>query len=141
MASSDKSHSHVQVRFTANFEVNLVNVEAFWVQNEFPVGYDRLLDALSDTVITNLERHPGIGRSFFGWMPESVEALRLVEKIQARLAGYEAGAGIREYVMDHYLVLYAVMDQKKPKATMIYLLAIKHHKHLSFDFERLWLNR
>lgn len=141
MASSEESPNHAQVRFTANFEVNLANIEAFWTQNEFPDGYDRLLDALSDTVIANLERHPRIGPSFFGRMPESVEALRLVEKLQARLAGYEAGADIREYVMDDYLVLYAVMDQKKPKATMIYLLAVKHHKQLSFDFERLWLNR
>lgn len=141
MASSGGSPNHAQVRFTTNFEANLVNIEAFWVQNEFPAGYDRLLDALSDTVIANLERHPRIGRSFFGRLPESVEALSQVEKLQTGPAGHETVAGIREYVMDDYLVLYAVLDQKKPKATVVYLLAIKHHKQLSFDFQRLWLNR
>lgn len=139
MASSEGAQGRAQVRFTANFEANLAGIEAFWIENEFPDGYDRLLDELSDTVITNLERHPRIGRSFFGRMSESVEALGLSEQLRTRLVAHDAGAEIREYVMDAYLVLYAVMNQKSPKATAVYLLAIKHHKQLSFDFQQLWL--
>ncbi|MFM9879678.1 MAG: type II toxin-antitoxin system RelE/ParE family toxin [Burkholderiaceae bacterium] len=141
MAASEDATGLAQVRFTANFEANLASIEAFWLQNEYPVGYGRLLDALSDTVIANLERHPRLGRSFFGRVAESAEALGLVQKLHARFAGYDAGADVREYVMDHYLVLYAVIDQKHPKAPVLYLLAIKHHKQLSFDFEHLGLNR
>lgn len=38
----------------------------------------------------------------------------------------------REYVMDNYLVLYALIDGK------IFLLSIKHHRQLSFNFEAHW---
>ena len=40
--------------------------------------------------------------------------------------------GLREYVIDHYLVLYAQTEG------VIYLLSIKHHRQVSFDFESHW---
>lgn len=39
---------------------------------------------------------------------------------------------LREYVMSHYLVLYVQVEDT------LFLLSIKHHKQLSFDFEGHW---
>lgn len=128
----------VEVRYTANFEANLQSIEEFWTENEFPQGYDRLLDELLDTVVTNLERHPRMGRSFMSRKPESIEAQKLHEKLQAKMAAYEQRADMREYVLTAYLVLYAILEATADKPSAIYLVSIKHHKQLSFDLERLW---
>lgn len=117
----------VTVRFTANFEANLTSIEAFWVENKYPKGFDRLLDELGDTVISNLERFPKMGRPFFKGQAESVEALARLEKIESRVARLDGEGELREYMMGDYIVLYAVL-----KST-VYLLAIKHHRQLSFD--------
>lgn len=139
MSVDDESYpSFVEVRYTANFEANLQSVESFWTENKFRQGYDRLLDELLDTVVVNLERHPRIGRSFMSRQPESVEAQTQHEKLQAKMAGNEQLADMREYVMAEYLVLYAHLDVTADKPPLIYLVSIKHHKQLSFDFERLW---
>lgn len=54
--------------------------------------------------------------------------------LQARLAvvATNSAASLREYVMAHYLVLYMRADDD------IFLLSIKHHRQLSFDFEGHW---
>lgn len=39
---------------------------------------------------------------------------------------------LREYVMSRYLVLYVQVEGT------LFLLSIKHHKQLSFDFEGHW---
>lgn len=128
----------VEVRYTANFEANLQGIETFWTENEFPQGYDRLLDELLDTVVTNLERHPRMGRSFMNHQPESIEAQKLHEKLQAKMAAHDQPADMREYVMTDYLVLYAILEGSADKLPVIYLVSIRHHKQLSFDFVRLW---
>ena len=48
------------VKFTANFERNLEEIDAFLLQAEAPQAFDALLDELSDTVIPNLERFSGL---------------------------------------------------------------------------------
>lgn len=121
------------IQFTENFEANLAVIEAFWTENQFPQGYDRLLDELDDTVIPNLERFPKLGRPFASRQPESVEALSKQEKLQARLALLGEGSDIREYVMNDYLLLYALIKEG------VYFLSIRHHKQLSFDFSHLGL--
>ena len=128
----------VEVRYTANFEANLQGIETFWTENEFPQGYDRLLDELLDTVVINLERHPRMGRAFMSRQPESIEAQKLHEKLQAKMEAYEQPADMREYVMTDYLVLYAILEGAANKPSTLYLVSIKHHKQLSFDFEGLW---
>lgn len=70
--------------------------------------------------------------------PESVEALARVERLQKRLAAYDRATDLREYVMDDYLVAYAIKEAGRRSPSVIYLLAIKHRKQLSFDLERLW---
>ena len=125
MANRDK----VTIRFTANFEANLTLIETFWTKNEHPQGFDRLLDELGDTVIPNLERIPVMGKPFLKSQAESVEALARLEKIESRIAKLDAKGELREYVMEEYLALYTVLK------SAIYLLAIKHQKQLTFDFE------
>ena len=58
-----------------------------------------------------------------------MEATNALTALQAKLQTLVADSNaLREYVMDHYLVLYARFDAS------VYLLSIKHHKQLSFDF-------
>ncbi|HYE34488.1 hypothetical protein [Methylocaldum sp.] len=67
--------------------------------------------------------------------PESVEAVSKQEKLRAQLARFGDSGDIREYVMDDYLLLYVIINE------VVYLLSIRHHKQLSFDFAHLWLDR
>lgn len=127
------SRKSVSVKFTANFESNLTEIEAYWSLNQFPQGYDRLLDELGVTVIPSIERFPGMGRPFMQRQPDTVEAVTRLEKLNKRLAKLDRTGEFREYVMDDYLILYLTLE------IVVYLLANKHHKQLSFDFERLGL--
>jgi hypothetical protein len=117
------------VHFTANFEANLSAIEAFWADNAWPVGFDKLLDELTDTTVPNLERFPQMGRNFLQQRrATSVEALTRQEALQQQLAQIASDAELREYLMQDYLVLYALVRDD------VYLLSIRHHKQLSFDF-------
>ena len=51
------------------------------------------------------------------------------EEVPAQTPDAEA---LREYILDHYLVLYAQIDAN------LYPLAIRHHRQLSFDFQSHW---
>lgn len=138
-AGDESTPALVEVWYTANFEANLQSIEAFWIENKFAQGYDRLLDELIDTVVPNLERHPRMGRPFMGRQPDSIEAEKQYARLQAKMAAHEQPADMREYLMADYLVLYALLDATRDRLAKIYLVSIKHHKQLSFDFERLWL--
>jgi hypothetical protein len=117
------------VHFTANFEANLSAIEAFWADNAWPAGLDKLLDELTDTTAPNLERFPQMGRNFLQQRrATSVEALTRQEALQLQLAQIAAQAELREYLMQDYLVLYALVRDD------VYLLSVRHHKQLSFDF-------
>jgi plasmid stabilization system protein ParE len=120
------------VKLTANFERNLEEIEAFLLEADAPQALDALLDELTDTVIPNLERFPGMGRLFFERPTRSVEASNGIDRLQRKLKTLAKDGEIREYVMSHYMALYARID------TTIYLLSIRHHRQLSFDFESLW---
>lgn len=125
----------ITVKFTENFEANLEAIAAFPGQAYFPQGYDQLLDEIGSTIIPNLERFPDMGRPFSSLPPDSVEAFSKQEKLRARLARLGEYSDIREYVTADYLLLYAVIKD------VVYLLSIRHHKQLSFDFARLWMDR
>ncbi|BCO27082.1 hypothetical protein MIZ03_1969 [Rhodoferax lithotrophicus] len=121
------------VKLTANFERNLEEVEAFLLAADAPQAFDALLDELSDTVIPNLERFPRMGRRFFERPIRSVEASNAVAGLKVKLKAIAKDGEICEYVMSNYLLLlYVCFD------TTIYLLAIRHHRQLSFDFQTLW---
>jgi len=124
------------IKLTANFERNLADIEKFLTQVEAPQAFDGLLDELLDTVIPNLERFPGMGRPFFNRAVGSVEATNAVDALRTKLRAMQIEPeALREYVMDHYLALYAHMGDN------LFLLSIKHHRQISFDFDAHWPSR
>jgi ParE toxin of type II toxin-antitoxin system, parDE len=80
-------------------------------------------------VIPSLRRFPRIGRRYLAIPPQLAEAL-------VQLAALPAGApeALREYLHGDYLLLYAAME---PQAT-VYLVSIRHHRQLTYDFAKLW---
>ena len=118
-----------RVELTASFLERLEAIEAFLTEADAAFAFDDLLTGLRATVIPNLARFPRIGRRYLDNPPQSAEAL-------AQLARLPAGAAdaLREYLHGDYLLLYAAID----KSTTVYLLSIRHHRQLSFDFARLW---
>lgn len=121
----------MDIRYTDNIKANLQGIEAFWEECQFPNGFDRLVDELSEPVIANLKRHPRLGRNFLQRQTQSIDTQARLDKLKALLATLDTDtehAEIREYVMTDYLLLYALVGD------VMYLLAIKHHKQLSFDF-------
>lgn len=121
------------VRLTANFERNLADIEHFLTEAKAPQAYDALLDELLDTVIPNLERFPGIGRPFLVHAARSVETTNALDALRGKLSALtQATEVLREYIFDHYLVLYAQIDAN------LHLLAIGHHRQLSFDLQSHW---
>lgn len=120
------------VRLTASFERNLEAIDGFLAQADATHAFDALLEELSGTVIPNLERFPGIGRPFFERPVRSVETTNRVERLAEQLKALDPHGELREYVMTDYLLLYARLQGT------VYLLSIRHHRQLSFDFDRLW---
>lgn len=117
------------VKLTRNFERNLDDIERFLEENEATSAFDLLLDELADTVVPNLESFPKMGRPFLDRPALSVEAMNRVEKLRTQLDGLGSSSDVREYVLSQHLVLYAVIEMT------VYLLSIRHHRQLSFDFE------
>ncbi len=122
-----------RVELTASFLERLDAIEAFLVEADAGFAFDNLLAEIRATVIPNLRRFPRIGRRYLANPPQSAEAL-------AQLAALPAGApdALREYLHGDYLLLYAVLDASAEARAMVYLLSIRHHRQLSFDFARLW---
>lgn len=120
------------VKLTANFERNLEEIDDFLLNAEAPQAFDALLGELTNTVIPNLERFPGLGRLFLERPVHSVEGEKGVAALTEQLSALAADAELREYVMKHYLLLYARVKG------VVYLLSIRHHRQLSFDFLALW---
>ena len=117
------------VKLTASFEERLDDIEAFLVQADAGIAFDRLLQELRGTVIPNLQRFPRIGRSYLDQAPQSAEAL-------AQLAALPAGApdALREYLHSDYLILYTITGDPET----VFLLSIRHHRQLTFDFAKIW---
>ena len=119
----------VTVYITRNFENNLDSIQQYFKDNEVPQQFDLLIEELFDIIIPNLERFPQIGKDFLNRQPETVEGLNVHEAIQHNLKHNEE---VREYITGDYLILYELADDN------IYLLSIKHHKQLAFDFVSTW---
>jgi len=121
------------VRLTANFARNLADIERFLAEAEASQAYDALLDELLATVIPNLERFPAIGRPFLANAARSVETTNALEALRTKLSALTPDPeALREYILDHYLVLYVQIDAN------LHLLALRHHRQLSFDFQSHW---
>ena len=126
--------NRVTIKLTANFERNLADIEQFLNEAQAPQAFDGLIDELLGTVLPNLERFPELGRPFFNRSVGSAEATNAIAALKANLAALVGTSltSLREYVMNHYLVLYVQVEDT------LFLLSIKHHKQLSFDFEGHW---
>lgn len=122
----------VVVKLTDNFERCLEENETFLQEAEAQTAFDALVDELLGTIIPNLENFPDMGRLFFERPINSVEVSNGIDRLQASLKTLGEGAQVREYVLAHYLLLYARCENT------IYLLSIRHHRQLSFDFQALW---
>lgn len=126
-----------RVELTASFLERLEAIEAFLLQADAGFAFDALLAELRTTVIPNLRRFPRIGRRYLANPPSSAEAL-------AQLAALPKGAAsaLREYLHGDYLVLYTVVagssEDTDADTGTVYLLSIRHHRQLSFDFAKLW---
>lgn len=120
------------VKLTANFERNLEEVEAFLLEAGTPLTFDALLDELTDIVIPNLERYPDMGRLFLERPARSVEVSNGIDRLTRQLDAIAKDGELREYVMTHYLMLYAKITDT------VYLLSIRHHRQLSFDLAAHW---
>ena len=118
-----------RVELTGSFLERLVAVEVFLTAADAACAFDDLLAELRATVIPNLARFPRIGRRYLDNPPQSAEAL-------AQLATLPAGAAnaLREYLHGDYLLLYAAMEA----TDTVYLLSIRHHRQLTFDFSGFW---
>jgi plasmid stabilization system protein ParE len=129
--------NRVTIKLTANFERNLAGIEQFLTEAEAPEAFDGLIDELLGTVLPNLERFPDLGRPFFNRAVGSAEATHATAALKAQLAALVGTTltSLREYVMSHYLVLYVQVEGT------LFLLSIRHHKQLSFDFEGHWGTR
>ena len=126
--------NRVTIKLTANFERNLVDIEQFLTEAQAPQAFDGLIDELLGTVLPNLERFPELGRPFFNRSVGSAEATNATAALKANQAALVGTSltSLREYVMSRYLVLYVQVEGT------LFLLSIKHHKQLSFDFEGHW---
>ena len=121
------------VQLTANFERNLEEIERFLVEADAPYAYDALIDELLMTVIPNLEQFPDMGRPFLARPARSVETTNTLNALRAKLTALTSDPeALREYVLSDYLLLYAQVE------SIIYLLAVRHHRQLSFDFGSHW---
>jgi plasmid stabilization system protein ParE len=123
---SDQLH---QVELTASFLERLNSIEAFLGEANAEFAFDALLANIRTTVIPNLRRFPRIGRPYLANPPQSAEALTLLASLPAGAAN-----ALREYLHGDYLMLYTVIDA----TATVYLLSIRHHRQLSFDFAGLW---
>ncbi len=122
-----------RVEITKSFLERLDAIEAFLVDADAGVAFDDLLVELRATVIPNLQRFPRIGRRYLANPPQSAEAM-------AQLTTMQVGApdALREYLHGDYLMLYTVVDALPETRASVYLLSIRHHRQLSFDFAKLW---
>ena len=70
-----------------------------------------------------------IGVRLLAFECRSLESTIALEGLRARVPD----ADLRQYVFDDYLLLYAHIDG------VVYLLAIRHHRQLSFDLDGIWI--
>lgn len=118
-----------RVELTASFLKRLDAIEVFLTDADAGFAFDDLLANLRATVIPNLARFPRMGRRYLDHPPQSAEAL-------AQLGALPAGAAnaLREYLHGDYLLLYVAMESTRT----VYLLSIRHHRQLTFDFAAHW---
>lgn len=117
-----------RVRLTRSFERNLDEIRDFLAAADASSAFEDLVTRLLEEIIPSLQRFPEMGTDFLARAPLSAQGLVRFERA-AKLA---AGAPVRQLIDGDYLVLYLVQDES------IDLLAIRHHRQLSFDLRGHW---
>jgi hypothetical protein len=121
---AERLHS---VELTDSFLAQLNAIQASLTEADVAFAYDDLLAGLRVAVVPNLARFPLMGRRYLDQPPQSVEALQQWAKLPAGAAD-----GLRVLLHGDCLMLYSVLGD------VVYLLSIRHHQQLSFDFARIW---
>lgn len=116
------------VELTASFLERLASIEMFLEEADAAFAYDDLLAGLRTTVIPNLARFPLIGKRYLEKPPQSAEGIAQIRKLPMG-----AAESLRVYLHSDYLILYAI----DPVKLTAYLLSIRHHRQLAFDFAKL----
>jgi plasmid stabilization system protein ParE len=116
-----------RVEVTASFMARLESIEGFLTEAGASFAFDDLLAELRATVLPNLARFPLIGRRYLAQPPQSAEAMEQLAKLPVGSLDH-----LRVYLHGNYLILYTVIEEA------VYLLSIRHHRQLSFDFAGLW---
>lgn len=117
------------VQLTASFAANLDAIKEFLEQQGEPRAFKKLIAHLFDELIPNLETFPHMGRDFLQQPIRSFAARNKLRKLKTAMG---KNTQLREYIAGQYLILYAI------RTTHIYLLAIRHHRQLSFDLMSHW---
>lgn len=118
-----------RVELTDSFLARLETIEASLNEADAGAAFDDLLNQLRSAVIPNLARFRRVGPRYLDHPPQSAEALTLLTTMPTGTAD-----SLREYLHGDYLMLYTVADE----LATVYLLTIRHHRQLSFDFAGLW---
>lgn len=84
-----------------------------------------LLDQAYETLPKRLTQVPRSGREFTARNPKTPEVLAVWEAVRD-LFGDDIE--LREYILEDYLVLYAIHHD------VIHLLTLRHHRQCGFDF-------
>jgi hypothetical protein len=113
---------------TQNFAANLDSIEAF-LSGDKPQTLQSLVKRLFNDICPILAQFPLSGNSFFVHREGSKDAQLLVRRLKRKL---QTADDLREFGFDDYVLLYLVRRKR------IYLVAIKHHRQLSFDLRRFW---
>jgi hypothetical protein len=121
---AERLHS---VELADSFLAQLNAIQASLTEADVAFAYDDLLAVLRVAVVPNLARFPLMGRRYLDQPPQSVEALQQWAKLPAG-----AVDGLRVLLHGDCLMLYSVLGD------VVYLLSIRHHQQLSFDFARIW---
>lgn len=89
---------------------------------------------LKVTMFSSLVRNPFMGYFFSKRQLYSPKTQRIYEQLTARMVVARVTVSFREFLIPNYLILLAVTSPASQTVTDIYLLAIKHDKQLSFDY-------
>jgi len=120
----------LQPVFTQNFSNNLDQIEQYFAALEASTAFAKMMKRLVKEIVPLVRNFPQSGRSFLDRKVGSVEGTSRTEKLATLM---HAGDDLREFIFDDYLLLYLVRDQR------VVFLSIKHHRQLSFDLRKFWV--
>jgi plasmid stabilization system protein ParE len=120
-----------RVRVTRTFVNHLDVIRELLIAADDDRVFERLLLEIQEQVIPQLAAFPGLGRDFLARAPRSIEGRLRLDRLRDWLGPHVA---VRELIHGEHLILYATRSDE------VFLLAIRHHRQLAFDFLELWVD-